>query len=59
VNWLALLVRYWLTFRQRDNGCKAALKNYRAVKASGASAAEVERAWLAVPHFCTGRPDKP
>jgi hypothetical protein len=58
VRWIALLARYLWTFRQR-NDCDAALARYRAVKASGASAAEVERAWLGIPHFCAGRPDKP
>jgi hypothetical protein len=59
VRWLALLARYWWTFRKPDDGCEAALARYRAVKASGAPAPAVERAWLAIPLWCEGRPDKP
>jgi hypothetical protein len=59
MKWLAMLARYLWTFRQRDDECKAALERYRAIKTSGAPAPAIERAWLNIPLWCKGRPDKP
>ncbi len=44
--------------------CNPLMDDYRMTRAlyaaapSPEAAAKVERAWLAIPHFCSGRPDK-
>jgi hypothetical protein len=35
------------------------MAEYMVVKASPASPAEIEAAWLKIPLWCEGRPDKP
>jgi hypothetical protein len=45
--------------------CDPIMDEYKMTRAqyeaapSPEAAAKVERAWLAIPHFCSGRPDKP
>jgi hypothetical protein len=39
--------------------CSQVMAEYMVIKASPASPAEIEAAWLKIPLWCEGRPDKP
>jgi hypothetical protein len=65
MRFLALLPFVALAACDGNPACDPLMAEYRTTRALYASApspeaaAKVERAWLAIPHFCSGRPDKP
>jgi hypothetical protein len=65
MRFLALLPFVALAACDGNPACVPLMDEYDSTRSEYAAtpspemAAKVERAWLAIPHFCSGRPDKP